>query len=170
MSIQVREIRVEDASSFLMLCTRLDEESSFMMLEPGERNVTVEEQQQQIATVLAQTNSTTLAADADGALVGYVAACGGEFRRNRHTAYIVAGVLHSFAGQGLGTTLFGALIDWARGHGVTRLELTVMGHNASGIALYRKVGFVEEGVRQRSIQVNGVFVDEIAMALLLDPS
>ncbi len=170
MDINVREVRVDDAATFLELCTRLDEESSFMMLEPGERQTTVDEQRLQIAAILAQPNSTILVAEAGTSLAGYVAAHGGEFRRNRHSAYVVAGVCQSFSGQGIGTRLFQSLVEWAPTVRVSRLELTVMEHNAAGVALYRKIGFVEEGLRQRSMRVNGRFIDEIAMALLLDHS
>ena len=40
----IREIRVEDAAAFLQLGKQLDEETTFMLLEPGERNTTVEQQ------------------------------------------------------------------------------------------------------------------------------
>ena len=49
-----------------------------------------------------------------------------------------------------------------------RLELTVMIHNAPAIALYQKFGFQIEGTKRASLKVDGTYVDEYVMSLLLD--
>jgi len=138
-----------------------------MMLEPGERSTSVEEQSRQISGVLLRDNQTILVAEVSGELVGYVAALGGDFRRNRHCAHIITGILQGFCGQGLGTKLFSELEQWARRHGVHRLELTVMAHNDRAINLYRKMGYEIEGSRRDSLLVNGSYVDEYYMGKLL---
>ena len=51
--------------------------------------------------------------------------------------------------------------------GVTRLELTVECHNEAARRLYQKSGFQIEGVRQKSMLVDGRFIDEYYMAKLL---
>ena len=101
--------------AYLKLNARLDEKSSLMVLEPGEHQTTVDEQRQQIAVILAQSNSTVFVAEAGTPLAGYVAADGGEFRRSRDSASVVAGVLQSFSGQGLGTRVFQSPVEWTNG-------------------------------------------------------
>jgi hypothetical protein len=44
----IREIKESDAANFLSLCRQLDDENKFMLLEPGERKTTVEEQAHRI--------------------------------------------------------------------------------------------------------------------------
>jgi hypothetical protein len=44
----IREILESDSNAFLDLCKKLDEETQFMMLEPGERLTTVEQQRDRI--------------------------------------------------------------------------------------------------------------------------
>ncbi len=44
----IREIEIEDASSFLQLSKQLDEETKFMLYEPGERKTTAEQQEKMI--------------------------------------------------------------------------------------------------------------------------
>jgi RimJ/RimL family protein N-acetyltransferase len=100
-------------------------------------------------------------------LVGYIGARGGAYRRNRHSAHLVIGILQAFTGQGIGARLFAALEDWAHERGLHRLELTVMVHNTAAIRLYRELGFVIEGTRKDSLLVNGAYVNEYAMAKLL---
>jgi RimJ/RimL family protein N-acetyltransferase len=163
----VRRIRETDAAPFLELCRKLDEETRFMMLEPGERGTSVEEQSRQIRDILLRDNQTVLVAEVGGGLVGYVAALGGDFRRNRHCAHVVTGVLKRFCGKGIGTRLFSELEQWARRNGVRRLELTVMAHNDRAINLYRKMGYEIEGSRRDSLLVNGSYVDEYYMGKLL---
>jgi RimJ/RimL family protein N-acetyltransferase len=164
----IRPIHEADAEGFLRLCRKLDEETSFMMLEPGERTTTVEEQLGRIRAIEESPNQTILVAEEAGQLVGYIAILGGSYHRNRHSAYIVAGILQAFAGQGLGRQLFTEGERWARSVGLHRLELTVMAHNHRAIALYTKMGFRFEGTKRDSLKVDGVYVDEYYMAKLLD--
>lgn len=42
-----------------------------------------------------------------------------------------------------------------------------MAHNEVAHALYRKCGFVEEGVRRQAYRLDEGYVDEISMGLLL---
>jgi RimJ/RimL family protein N-acetyltransferase len=48
------------------------------------------------------------------------------------------------------------------------MELTVMAHNRSAVALYERSGFVVEGTRRDSMLVEGNYVDEYYMARMLD--
>jgi len=164
----IRTICEDDAEQFLTLCNQRDLETQFMLLEPGERKNTLEEQRTQIEILLRQENQTIFVAEQDKHLIGYLAASGGTFKRNRHSAYLVIGILQAFTGQGIGTQLFQSLEDWAKQQHIHRLELTVMTHNTVGIALYKKQGFAIEGTKRHSLLINGQYVDEFYMSKLLD--
>lgn len=166
--ITIREIREEDAPEYLELAQRLDSETEFMMLEPGERSYGVEQQLQRIRNVLETENAVMLVAEHKGRLIAVLGASGGIYRRNRHNVYIFVGVLQAYAGQGIGTRLFEELEAWARRLGyIHRLELTVMTHNARAIGLYRKMGFEIEGTKRHSIRAGGEYIDEYSMSKLL---
>ena len=71
-------------------------------------------------------------------------------------------------GRGVGTALVAAAIEWARARGLHKLTLSVFPHNEPAIALYRKLGFVEEGRHSKHIRrANGELWDLIDMGLLL---
>ena len=74
--------------------------------------------------------------------------------------------------QGHGERLLRALLTWAHEESRGRkIELLVRSENEPAIALYLKLGFVEEGrLRQRVRLRSGRFVDDITMALFLAPS
>ncbi|AOS62190.1 GNAT family N-acetyltransferase [Actinoalloteichus hymeniacidonis] len=52
--------------------------------------------------------------------------------------------------------------------GLRRIQLWVADANAAAIAVYRKVGFVEEGRARRTLRVHGVWHDMVLMGLLDD--
>jgi RimJ/RimL family protein N-acetyltransferase len=77
-------------------------------------------------------------------------------------------VARPWRGRGVGTALMNAAIDWAREQGLHKLSLSVFPHNAAGIALYRKFGFVEEGRRVKQFRrASGELWDSLDMGLLL---
>ncbi|WP_443089171.1 GNAT family N-acetyltransferase [Xylophilus sp.] len=57
--------------------------------------------------------------------------------------------------------------QWAAQAGIRRLELTVVASNRRAIALYERAGFAREGVRRQSLFIDGGYVNELHMALLL---
>ncbi len=165
--INIRPVTVDDAKVFLELRKRIDEETKFMMLEPGERQTTIEQERERLNTIFATDNKTVFLAEDNSQLVGFLWANGGDYRRNHHTVHIVIGLRQSYIGRGIGTRLFTACEHWARERGLHRLELTVMTHNALGLALYRKMGFEIEGTAKHAMRVDGEYVDLYYMSKLL---
>ncbi|OGW51454.1 MAG: GNAT family N-acetyltransferase [Nitrospirae bacterium RBG_13_43_8] len=163
----IREIKESDAEEFLNLCKRIDAETPYMMFEPGERPTTIEDQRDEIRDILSRDNQTIFIAGKDNQLIGYLAAYGGRYRRNRQTVYIVAGILQGFTSQGVGTRLFEQLEEWAKKRKIHRLDLAVMVHNEAALALYRKIGFEIEGRKKHSLFINDSYVDEYWMSKLL---
>ena len=75
----IRSIRENDSENFLLLCSQLDQETQFMMLEPGERTTTVAEQLQKIQSVLSKDNQNIFVAEHENKLVGFLGASGGTY-------------------------------------------------------------------------------------------
>jgi len=98
--ITIRPVTVDDAAAFLALRQQIDVETKFMMLEPGERQTTVEQERERIAAMLQADNKQTFLAEDDGQLVGWLWANGGDYRRNHHTVHIVIGIRQSHTGRG----------------------------------------------------------------------
>ena len=165
--VRIRTARPYDAAALLDLKRQLDEETSFMMYEPGERESSVQDLARELAGIARTPNSVVLLAEIDDQLAGYVELTGGSFRRSRATAYLVIGVRADAAGLGIGTGLLRHAKDWAAAHGLHRLELTVMAHNTRAIRLYERMGFSAEGRRSECLLIDGRFIDELTMAVIL---
>ena len=159
-----------DAAGLLGLKLRLDRETSFMLLEPGERTEDSADVAADLTGMAGAAGAVVVVAEAAGGLVGYAEARGGGFRRNRITAVVVIGVLAAAGGRGAGSGLLREVESWAAGHGIHRLELTVMAHNQRARRLYERMGFAVEGRRRECLLVDGRLVDELYMAKLLPPA
>ncbi|MEK4348843.1 GNAT family N-acetyltransferase [Paenibacillus sp. FSL P4-0184] len=167
MVITSRKLIPNDAEALLRLQHQLDQESKFMLLEPDERQSSLNQVKEMLETFASADTSILIGAEVDNHLIGYISVRGGSVRRNRHSAYIVIGILRQYQGQGIGTGLFKELDAWAKNTEIVRLELTVMTHNELAMSLYIKNGFEIEGTKRKSHVIDGQWVDEYYMSKIL---
>ena len=89
-----------------------------------------------------------------------------SLRRN-HVRGLGIAVSREWQGRGVGRKLMVRLLDWADNWGaVLRVELWVHVDNEPAIALYRTLGFVEEGRHKAYALKGGQYIDSISMARL----
>jgi RimJ/RimL family protein N-acetyltransferase len=165
--VAVRPVSAEDAAEMIELNDALDQETKFMLAEPGERITTLEQQAARFRALQDSPYEGMFVAEDDGRLAGYIVAAGSPMRRARSTARVVMGVRRNYWGRGVGAALMEAAESWARAKQIHRLELSVMVHNERAIALYERMGFEKEGVRRHALRIDGSFVDELYMGKLL---
>ncbi|MDO5137519.1 MAG: GNAT family N-acetyltransferase [Oscillospiraceae bacterium] len=167
----IRTVTAYDTENFFRMMCLLDEETDYMMYEPGEREEKTKDLNRLRANIDAAVNGGDLllvAENEGGDIVGYIWAERGSLNRVRHTAYIVVGIRQAYRRQGIGSEFFRRLDEWARENCIIRLELTVECVNSDAVRLYEKQGFVIEGTRKSSMRVNGEFMDEYYMAKILN--
>lgn len=162
----IRKIEINDSENFLNMLRKLDNETTNMMFEPGERKITIEEMVSNIKNIYSS-KSLRLVVEDKGDIIGFLSSERGVAKRIRHRAYIVIGILKDYRGKKIGVKLFEELDKWALESNVTRLELTVMEHNEGAIRLYEKMGFKREGLKENSLIVEGKYVDEYYMAKII---
>lgn len=164
-----RKLTADDVENFWDLLNALDLETNYMMYEPKERAQCTDIQKWKVDIYNNAVNGRDflLIALEGNEMIGYIRAERGKFNRISHTAYIVTGILKEYRGKGVGTVFFQHLDKWAKENGILRLELTVECHNKAAKRLYEKSGFEVEGVRKKSMFVEGTFVDEYYMAKIL---
>lgn len=162
----IRNLKEEDAKDFLELNKKLDD-SGYMLYDPGERQTTVESQKKILSKITQDESINFWIAEEDGTLAGFMAALRGKQKRKLHSAYLVLGVDEDYRGNGIASSLFKHVFEWAENEGVTRLELTVIKDNAPAFNLYRKMGFVIEGEKVHSLMIDGKPVNEYYMYKLL---
>lgn len=87
--------------------------------------------------------------------------------RRAHVRMLGLAVAPDWQGRGLGRQMMLRLLDWAdHWAGVLRIELFVHTDNERAAALYRSLGFVEEGRHRGYAMKAGRYVDSLSMARL----
>lgn len=159
--MNIQRATKHDAEELSILMMRV-EQSGMMMANPGERQLTTA----QMERFIERASALFVAKDSNG-LIGYLMAQQENMARTKHRASIAIGVDEKARGQGVGTNLFEACIAWAKEQKIHRLELTYIAYNDAAGVLYKRMGFCEEGVKRHSLCIDGQYVDEYYMALLL---
>lgn len=91
--------------------------------------------------------------------------------RNSHVVYLGGvAVDPAYAGKGYGLAMLQEILAWAKQQGFLRIELTVATINTKAIALYKKAGFVEEGVLRQFtyLKSQNKLIDETVMSYLIN--
>jgi len=121
-----------------------------------------------LADMVGKPDLLLVAVTADGEIVGGAGLhpAGASLRR-RHAMELGMQVQPAWQRQGVGSQLLQALCDYADNWlGLLRLELVVYADNDKAQALYRRFGFVQEGVHRCHAMRDGVYVDSLSMARL----
>jgi RimJ/RimL family protein N-acetyltransferase len=130
----------------------------------GRATWTLEEERQTLAAADGK-ESVSYLAEISGRISGMINLWRGKFPKTAHVASFGMGCAPDCTGIGLGTALLSQGIDWARSAGVCKLAMGVFASNDRAIALYRKMGFAEEGRLRGQFMLDGELIDEIRMAL-----
>lgn len=91
--------------------------------------------------------------------------------RNSHVLYLGGvAVDPAHVGKGYGQAMLQEILTWAQQRGFLRIELTVASFNNKAITLYKKAGFVEEGVLRQFTYLKSQdrIIDEVLMSYLID--
>lgn len=162
----IRQANEQDAPHILEVMHDA-EASGFMLFEPNERQLTSDSLSKYIKTMNSAPKSSFFVAEDKGRILGYLLVKAENLARTSHRASIAIGVHSLSRGKGTGTKLFQHVLIWAKRQQLHRLELTVIEHNSHAIHLYKKMGFTKEGIKKDSLWINGQFVNEIYMSILL---
>lgn len=163
--MEIRKIQRQDANNYLDMLLNLDNETKFMMFEPGERSADINITKNIIEKSITGDNLVLVATDSED-IIGFLSAQRGVPNRIKHTAYIVMGIREKFRGKGLGNKLFSELDIWSKKNNIKRLELSVISSNLVAKHLYEKNGFYVEGIKKNAMVIDGEYVDEFFMAKL----
>jgi RimJ/RimL family protein N-acetyltransferase len=106
-------------------------------------------------------------AEVGGAVAGWVTLRGSDRKRLCHQCVLGISVDRAQRGRGVGRALMTAAIGWARAQRLDRIELRVMTRHDKAIALYERMGFVNEGTVRGGIRIHDALHDDFIMGLLL---
>ena len=167
MNYQIVEASLADIEDLYECTCKVFAETDFMLLSAGETEHLLAGLQRRIKYIQSSAKDQLWIARHDGKIVGWLDAMGSSARKKQHSIYLVVGVLKQYWRRGIGSQLMNSVIEWAKKESITRLELTVVETNQSAIELYKKYGFEQEGIKKKSLLINGQYQNELMMARIL---
>lgn len=164
----VRHAVPADVPALGAAIAKIDEETEYLAMAGEYMRRWAPGFAERLATMNAKGTGAYVIAAAAGEIVGFLGAFAGPYARTLGVIYIGhVGVRAAWRGRGVGTALFAAIEEWARGQGAWRFDLRVDTENARAIALYQKCGFAVEGRVVDGARTDGVWRDHFIMAKAL---
>ena len=170
-NVVIREAVPDDAEALIRHVKELTAEPDVCVsMAPDEFDYSVDDERKMLADSLAADNSLFLVALAGQELVGELTCKVNSRRRAQsHVATLGMSVRSDWRHKGIGAKLMERAIEWARqSNTIKRLQLQVFATNEPAIRLYKKCGFVQEGILRKAVFRHGKFHDDLVMALLLE--
>ncbi len=166
-TVTIRMCQIEDAEEIIQTVKIYLLDSEFIPLEADEFNPTIEQEKEFIQSFIDNDNSLLLVAIYKGQIIGNIDLTGSQRKALKHTAVVGMGILKEWRNSGLGTALIHSAIDWTKHNSVLeKLILHVFSTNEAGIMIYKKAGFIVEGVQKNLIKIDdNCYVDSFLMGL-----
>lgn len=158
--LRFRNPREEDAAMLLTFLKTVCGETRFLVKEPEEICMTVEEEQNFINHLNVSDTDLMLLGFLDGEYVGNGSLMGNTSSRYRHRASMGIALYQKYTGMGIGRIMIERLIMAAKDKGMEQIELEVVVDNERAIALYKKLGFEIFGTFPRNMKYkDGTYAD-----------
>ncbi len=161
----VRDPKPEDAEQIIHVLKTADCETRFLARNPGEFQVTADQEKEVIANVLSGNARTWFVPEYEGKVVGQCSV--GIVRNNErylHRASVAFVLLKEYWGLGIGGKMMEECIDWCLAHDVAQMELDVVKDNERAIKMYRDFGFEIVGTIPNALRYpDGTCADEFLM-------
>lgn len=144
--ITIRSLEPKDASVIIDFVGSMYASSPFLARYPEEWNISLDDETAFLKATEASANRIMLGAFAEEKLVG-LSDClpVSTNQKIRHRGQCAISVAPTHANRGVGSLLFGLMLEQARLAGFEQVELEVVASNQWAIRLYEKFGFVPIG-------------------------
>lgn len=92
-----------------------------------------------------------------------------NYSKENRNIYIGADIHKDYRGKGLGYSSYLFFVPYLfETLDLNKISLEVLSTNEPAIKLYKKLGFVQEGIKRQEVYKNGKWVDSIIMSILRD--
>lgn len=144
--VLLRSAEEKDAEALIDYMKITAAETPFLLREPDEISLTIEQEQAFIKAKKDSENELLLIAEIEGRHIGNASLMSaGGFKRYRHRCEIAIALYQEYCGLGIGKEMLEMVLDIAKKAGYEQAELEVIANNKPAIALYEKLGFQKYG-------------------------
>ena len=163
MTVTVRRAEPRDAPELVELAESVGSEPEGWLIASGEWRSAADERRY-LRAVRRHLHAAVFVAEDEGAIVGRLSIARDPHPASEHVADIGLMVALWRRREGVGTALMLAAEDWARRSGISKVELHVFPYNEPAIGFYRRLGYLEEGLRRRHYRRGADLLDVLLMA------
>lgn len=167
MAVIYREAFPADAERLLAYAKTVGAESDNLTFGAAGLPLTIEQEAGILENFKNSPHSTMLLALDGDEIVGNACLQGSGNPRFRHRMELAISVRKSHWGQGIGSSLIGQLIAFAKENGAKVISLNVRSDNERAKSLYRKFGFVRFGAYEKYFKIGEEYFDADYMNLYL---
>lgn len=162
----------EDAEGIIAYTKTVGAETDNLSFGKEGLSITVEQEQRLIARLLRFQTGIILLAKMDEEIIGLAHFSMNSQSRMKHRGEIGLSIKEAYWGQGIGSKMMEALIEYAKnGCHAELISLEVRSDNLAAIHLYQKFGFTSIGTFPNYLQVDGKPIAcDIMVLSLLDES
>lgn len=159
--VLLRSAEEKDAEALIDYMKITAAETPFLLREPDEISLTIEQEQAFIKAKKDSENELLLIAETGGRHIGNASLMSaGGFKRYRHRCEIAIALYQEYCGLGIGKAMLEMVLDIAKKAGYEQAELEVIANNKPAIALYEKLGFQKYGTFPDNMKyADGSYVD-----------
>lgn len=164
--IRIRKGRIDDAEALLTIQKEVVKEEEYLVTASEEFvDKTVEDQKKWMKEVLEDERGTIIVAESGERIVGWLVFQSPNRKRLAHTGSFGMMIDRDSRGLGIGKMLIHDLLSWAEQNPfIEKVSLGVFSTNQRAIALYKRMGFIEEGRKVKEVKLGcNRYVDDILM-------
>lgn len=159
--IVLRSATEKDAENLIDYLKVTASETPFLIREPDEITLSVEQEQTFIKAKKDSENELLLIAEIGNRHIGNCSLMSiGGYKRYRHRCEIAIALYQEYCGLGIGKEMMETVLNIAEKMGYEQAELEVIADNKPAIALYEKLGFKIYGTFPDNMKfADGSYVD-----------
>ena len=162
--IMIRTAKIKDAPQLRNLVFNVSKERIYSMVEPEEFTETVKSNRERIKRYKDGVGKLYIVTEHNKKITGLVQFDNFYFKKSRHNGLFTMFIAKPWREKGIGKLMMEEFLAWAKSNPVIeKISLNVFSNNPRAIALYKKMGFRQEGLCKRDMKINGEYVDSVLM-------
>lgn len=164
-TIVLRNAEASDAEALIKFMKETTAQTPFLIREPDEFTMTVEQEEQFIEGRKKDPKALLLVATLEGEHMGNCSLMNmGSFKRYAHRCEVAIALYQKYWVAGIGKIMLETVLSIAKETGYEQAELEVIKDNERAINLYRKLGFQSYGTFPHNMKYeDGTYADALWM-------
>lgn len=167
--LTLKSIESSDSPQIKPFWGQIAQETTHTMRYPGEVIASEAELGPLVDKILQDPKSLCLGLFTPSSLVG-IGSFSLPYKNHpwyQHLGTFGIAITKQYWGRGLGQLILETIESYAQKRGILKMEAYVRADNLRALALYERMGYVVEGVRQKVVKIDHEFKNEVLIAKFL---